>query len=257
MIITHSNVQKILIIIQARTSSNRLPNKVLKNFWNGKSVLEILIDELKEFFSDIPLVVATTIKSVDSRIVDLSKSKDVIVYRGSENNVLSRFVDIVESSDYTHIIRVCADNPFLNMSSIKNLIDQLVDIDIDYLSYVNTDGTPVIKTHYGLFAEIISTRALIISNKMQNEPIYQEHVTNYIYDNPELFNIKYLQIPKCLYGRNDIRFTLDDDIDFNNLTKLYKNTFGFKDSIERLIEYIDINTTYKDFMINNIKKYTK
>jgi len=253
----HLSMPKILIILQARTSSSRLPNKVLKNFWKGKSVLEILIDELKEFFLDIPIVVATTINSADSRIVDLSKSKDVIVYRGSENNVLSRFVDIVDSSDYTHVIRVCTDNPFLNMSSIKDLIDQLVDLDIDYLSYVNTDGTPVIKTHYGLFAEIVSTRALIISNKMQNEQIYQEHVTNYIYGNPELFNVKYLQLPKCLDGRNDIRFTLDDNIDFNNLTQLYKNTFDFKDSIERLTEYIDINTTYKDFMITNIKKYTK
>jgi spore coat polysaccharide biosynthesis protein SpsF len=253
----NSNIPKILIILQARTSSSRLPNKVLKNFWNGKSVLEILIDELKEFFLDIPLVVATTINSADSRIVDLAESKNVIVYRGSENNVLSRFVDIIESLDYTHVIRVCSDNPFLNMSSIKNLIDQLVDLDIDYLSYVNTDGTPVIKTHYGLFAEIVSSRALIISNKMQNEPIYQEHVTNYIYGNPEIFNVKYLQLPKCLYGRNDIRFTLDDDMDFDNLTQLYRNTLEFKDSIESLINYIDINTTYKDIMITNIKKYTK
>lgn len=253
----HSSIPKIIIIIQARTSSSRLPDKVLKNFWNGKSVLEILIDEFNQFFSDIPLVVATTINSADSRIVDLAESKNVIVFRGSENNVLSRFVDLVETYDYTHVIRVCADNPFLNMLSIKKLIDQLVDLNIDYLSYTNSEGTPVIKTHYGLFAEIVSSRALIISNKMHNEPIYQEHVTNYIYGNPEIFNIKYLQLPKCLYGRNDIRFTLDDDMDFDNLTQLYKNTLEFRDSIESLINYIDNNTTYKDIMITNIKKYTK
>ena len=52
-------------------------------------------------------------------------------------------------------------------------------------------------------------------------------------------------------------FTLDDDMDFDNLTQLYRNTLEFKDSIESLINYIDINTTYKDIMITNIKKYTR
>ena len=157
----------------------------------------------------------------------------------------------------THVVRICSDNPFLNLSFISDLIDNLDDSNIDYLSYRNHLGLPVIKTHIGLFAEIVSLSALVRTNESQNELIYQEHVTNYIYAHPQRFKVELKPSPLEVHFRDDIRLTLDDIDDFEILSKLYKSTYEIKEDLSVLVNYIDKNEDYKIKMINNIKKHSK
>jgi spore coat polysaccharide biosynthesis protein SpsF (cytidylyltransferase family) len=252
-----SNKLKICIVIQARTGSKRLPNKILKNFYNQKSILDLIVEKLIINFSNYPIILATSDCKNDSLLVDFAKNKNILYFQGNESNVLLRFIDSVKDYDFTHIIRICSDNPFLNMSAIQNLIDNLDSEDLDYISYENAKGIPVIKTHLGLFAEIVSVKSLKKANELQNMQIYQEHVTNYIYGNPEIFKVKFLSSPEMVHKRDDIRLTLDDLDDFENLENLYSKTFESYQDLLLLTKAIDANQTIKDKMINNIKKYTK
>lgn len=245
------------LVIQARTGSSRLPKKILMNFYEDKSILDILIEKLKSKFFNYPIILASSTNFNDNILSEFAVRHEIDFYQGSEENVLNRFVEVGLNKKLTHLIRICSDNPFLNMDSISSLIKELDDPKIDYISYCNHSGIPVIKTHIGLFAEIVSLRALLKTSELQNESIYQEHVTNFIYENPQIFNVKLLNSPLEVYAREDLRLTLDDKEDFNNLASLYESSKGNQDNISFLINFIDSNEKYKVKMINNIQKYSK
>ena len=246
------------IVIQARTGSSRLPNKIMRKFYNEKSILDIIAEKLKRKFPSYPIILATSTSVNDSVLSYVAKQNNLLFHQGSENNVLLRFVEVVSQYNFTHVIRICADNPFLNMDGIQGLIDKIDDINIDYVSYHVSDGTPVIKTHLGLFAEIVSVRALISANTLQDNPIYQEHVTNFIYESPNLFDVKLFPCFDEVIERRDLRLTIDDFDDFENLSDLYcQSEYKFSEDLNELLTFISENPEITKRMVNNIKKYTK
>lgn len=238
---------KIVIIIQARMGSTRMPNKVLKPFYFSSSILEIIIKNVKEAFVNLPIYVATTLQEKDDAVADLTEQLDVNLYRGSESNVLSRFTDIIEKESADFIIRICADNPFLDMNDLKELINHITP-DYDYISY-KTDDKPTILTHYGFWAEIVNAKTLLDIGNQINEAIYLEHVTNYIHTAPNNFNLKLLSVHKSI--PKDLRLTIDTQEDFEVAQKIYSN---LKDSnkaisIDSVVEIVK----HQDDLLNSMK----
>ena len=92
------------IVIQARLGSKRLHNKILLPFYKSKGVLELVIENLLENFNNLPIIVATTNSSCDDKIITLCLKHKINYYRGSEKNVLERFVDIGDKFSLTKII---------------------------------------------------------------------------------------------------------------------------------------------------------
>ena len=111
------------IIIQARTGSTRLPNKIFLPFYKEKGILELIIDRIKNSI-DLPIVIATTEKSKDDKIVELAGEKEIACFRGSELNVLNRYIKTAEKFNFSNIIRICADNPFLDIEDLIVLSKQ-------------------------------------------------------------------------------------------------------------------------------------
>lgn len=253
------------IVVQARTGSTRMPNKVVLDFYNGQNILEIILGKFKDvYFYDFPKVLATSISNGDKVLENYSSSNCFQIFNGSERDVLDRFIRVGKKYQLTHILRVCADNPFLNLDSIKSLIDKLYEMKeddriVDYLSYKNIDNLPTIRTHLGLFAEIVSVQALEKVTSLTNEELYHEHVTNYIYERPNLFSVILLPAHKAVFKRNDIRLTIDDEDDFSNIRNLYSEVFGISENILNLVQVIDNSRQrdYKKIMIANINKYSK
>lgn len=243
--------------IQARTGSTRLPNKVLLPFYENKTILDIIIDKLQKNFKDIPIVLCTSTNENDDEIEMFCKYKNIKFFRGDENNVLKRFVDAALLYNVKTIIRICADNPFLDVEFLKELIQFYEqNPNNDYWSFKNSFNTPVIKTHFGFFAEIVTAKALVeVLNKTEDK-LYLEHVTNFIYCNSE-FNVKLKLLPDYLKNRTDLRFTIDDVQDFSLMRKLYGQFIENNCNLEQIINFVDDNRTYKNKMIQNIKKYSK
>lgn len=227
-----------LVIIQARNGSTRLPKKVTRAFYRKQTILEIIISNLKEL--GLHIIVATTTNKLDDEIVNTCKDNNVEFYRGSEDNVLSRFIDVIKNRKEKYVIRVCADNPFLDLSLVRELIQRKESDNkraFDYISHCVND-TPAMQTHYGVFTELVSRRALERTFLMTKEKLYLEHVTNFIYLNPSIFDVSFIEKNDHFLPKNT-RLTIDTLNDFEHGKKIYE----------------DLILKNKHFNIHTIKSY--
>lgn len=244
-------------IVQARMGSTRLPGKILLPFFEGQSILELLIKKLLQV-PETSVVIATSEAPQDDRIAVVACELGVSVYRGSETDVLDRFIQAATCYGAKNIIRVCSDNPFLELASIQELIREASETSADYMSF-DIQGRPSIKTHYGFWTEFVTLAALEKVAANTSEKIYHEHVTNYIYEHPQLFDIRWLKGPEILNGKNSIRLTIDTEADFENARSIYQDLC--KDdpypSIERVVNYLQAHTAYYSTMNDQIKINSK
>ncbi len=248
---------KSVIVIQARTGSTRLPDKIFLPLDGAKCLLDLQLERLNGI--DIPIVIATTTNEADKRIVDWAKQNQVECYRGEEDNVLQRFIDCAQHYNAEFLIRVCSDNPFLQFEQVIHYLVRL-NKGVDYISFCNGNGTPAIKTHWGLFVEGVSLSALkktsaLLTGHPQHE-FYSEHVTNFIYDNPDEFNVVLEEAPSIISDRNDLRFTIDTPADFENMQSLLQLA-GSEVNLEQLIDLVDANPNIKEVMRQGINQFNK
>lgn len=245
------------IIIQARMGATRLPNKMLLPFYNQKGILELLIDNLKSEFQDLPIVLATTTNVKDDALETLALEKGLQVYRGSEHNVLSRFIEAAAYYNIQNIVRVCADNPFLNINALKFLINEAKSNKFDYVSYCTSNNLPTIKTHFGFWAEVVSLKALKKVAVLTSDPLYIEHVTNYIYEHRELFKLNLIAIQKQV-EESVIRLTVDTPLDFETAKEVYSlaQDKGINDVLE-LLEFVKKDPKWMRNMSNQIIENSK
>lgn len=245
------------IIIQARTCSTRLPNKVILPFYKNKNVLEIIVNNIKKN-SDIKIAMATTVNQADDVLIEVAEKLEIDYFRGSEENVLQRFVNCAEKYNFKTIVRICSDNPFLDADYLKTIFESHTKSNADYTSYKKLDGTPVIKTHYGVFCEVVELSALKKVQSLTNDKLYIEHVTNYIYTNPTEFKINLIPIPEFLQSKN-IRLTVDSKEDWDILTHLYKTCKEKYGSIktDNVVDCIMENENIQKIMKQQIVKYSK
>ena len=249
--------KNITFIIQARVGSSRLPNKILLPFYKGKCILELLIEKLRQI-EDTNIVVATSINPNNDVIETCLDKYNIPIYRGSENDVLQRFIDASASVGAERIVRICSDNPFLELASIKNLINIASTSNSDYISY-KVDGTPSIKTHYGFWCEYVTRDALLRIKNRTEENLYHEHVTNYIYTHPELFNISWIEVSDQLKDYPNIRLTVDTAQDFEDAKIVYENLCSTNPfpTIEEIIDYLNehknLYTLMQAQIMNNSK----
>lgn len=243
------------IIIQARMGSTRLPNKILLPFFDKKGCLELLINRLKEKIQ-IPIIIATSLSENDNQIEELADKLNIKCFRGDEQNVLKRFIDCANTYKINTIIRVCSDNPFLDIESLLNIINSTNES--DYESYWINDS-PTIKTHYGFWAEKVKTSALDKVYSLTDDSFYHEHVTNFIYGNPDKFSCYFHKIQNEELTHIPLRLTLDTQNDFNTLANLYQKLIDKNIilSINNILKEISTDEKYLVEMEKEIKNNTK
>ncbi len=209
------------IIIQARTGSTRLPNKMIIPFFNGIGIFENILLRLKNRNLNIPIILATTKADADDVLVKIAEYHNISVFRGSEENVLERFIQTANYYGVEKIIRLCADNPFIDMKALEKQINEFERSEVDYWCYSLRNNTPTIKTHYGFWTEGVTLNVLKKVIESTNDELYLEHVTNYIYTNSKMFNIHYEYIPIEVEKEKNIRLTIDTEEDFNLAREIY------------------------------------
>ena len=227
-------MKKIACIIQARSNSKRLPNKILKKI-SGRTVIEILISRLKKSKKIDKIIVATTKKKNDDIIIKIAQKNQVDYYRGNESNVLKRYYDCANKFNLDNILRITSDCPL----SDKKLIDKMIGIyltsKVDYMSNTIKRTFPD-----GLDIEIFNFRALNQAFKYAKSKFEKEHVTQYFFKDKNIKKINY---------KNDI------DLSKKRWTLDYHNDFLFISSVFNYFKP-DIYMSYKKILRheNRIKK---
>jgi hypothetical protein len=248
---------KTAFLVQARMGSTRLPHKVLRPFYNNNCILDLLVDKLDQV-ADTDIIIATSIGSENDVIEQFCKERSMVCFRGEENDVLKRFIDAAEANGVDRIVRVCSDNPFLELNSIKKLVEVAKKSDAEYISF-DINGSPSIKTHFGFWTEYVSLGALKKVQSLTDEKIYHEHVTNYVYSNPAAFKVEWLEGPICLKGRSNIRLTIDTFEDFANAQKVYAELCMVNPypTIDEVVSYLDEHPATYNTMVQQINKNSK
>ena len=241
------------IIIQARTGSTRLHNKILLPFYGEQRIIDILIGNVKRSCPDNTIVLATTDRPQDDVLAEAAAQHGIGCFRGAEDDVLSRFIGAAQAYGIDRLIRVCSDNPFLQTDSFPLFFAEDDKSPADYLSYAFADGRPTIKSHLGLFAELTTTDALRCVATQTTEKLYVEHVTIYLYTHPEEFKIHLMPLPAELEGRFDLRFTLDTAEDFSLMPKLYKEWIEKTEpTLATLLKLVAANPHYRTRILANV-----
>ena len=126
-------MKKIDIIIEARSTSSILKRKHLFKFQN-KTLIEILIKRLKKLKKINRIILATTSNKEDDDLVKEAKKQKVLIFRGSENDVLGRIIKTCKKFNVKNICRITGDCPLIDISYIEILINNYLKNDLDYLS---------------------------------------------------------------------------------------------------------------------------
>lgn len=245
------------IIIQARLGSTRLPGKILKEFYRGKTLLETVISNLQKA-GNAQIIVATSTNSNNDELETFLKERDITVFRGSEDDVLSRFIGAAEANHVDGIVRICSDNPFLDWHGVAELIEKAETSKADYIGF-RINNTPSIKTHFGFWGEYVTLAALKRVKATTNEKPAHEHVTIHIYTHPDEYKCEWIECPAFLQGREDIRLTVDNPEDFENAQKAFTSLYDSNPNfgLEDVVRYIDSHTELKDSMKKMIENNQK
>lgn len=245
------------IIIQARLGSTRLPRKILREFYGGKTLLETVISNLQKVVGT-KIIVATSVNPNNDVLETFLNERNITVFRGSEDDVLGRFIGAAEANGIDGIVRICSDNPFLDWRGVTALIEKSKTSDADYIGY-RINETPSIRTHFGFWGEYVTLAALKRVAAATDEKLAHEHVTIHIYTHPKDFKCDWIECPDFLRNRNDIRLTVDNIEDFENAQEVYKTLieinpdFGLEDVVEYIDGHIELRDSMKKMIENNQK----
>jgi len=193
------NQPRTVAIIQARMGSTRLHGKVMMNI-SKRPLLAYLVDRISRSRTLDTILVATTTNERDNIIIEECEKRGIPNFRGSEDDVLGRYVSAARACDAGIIVRVTADNPFTDPDSIDRVVDT---ISAGQAEYAIEDRLPV-----GVTAEALTWKALTFIDSVAATPPHREHVTLYAKQNPRALRTAFLQPPmEC--QRPDLTFTVD------------------------------------------------
>lgn len=209
-------ITKATAIIQARMGAARLPGKVLEDIAGQPMLARVVNRACRAKRLDI-VVVATTTQSIDDAIVRLCEKQGWPYFRGSEEDVLDRYYHAALTFKADVVVRITGDCPLVEPEIIDRVVNEFQGHypAVDYISNVLTRTFP-----RGLDVEVMSFGALSKAWQEDHNPVWREHVTQYIWRQPEKFKIRNVT--------NDtdysyMRWTVDTPEDLAFMRRIYEH----------------------------------
>lgn len=239
-----------IAIVQARMSSSRLPGKVLLPLAN-KPIIAHIVERVRLCKYVDRVIVATSKEKSDNVLSDYCLENNIDCYRGSLNNVLSRYADILQSVNYDYCVRITGDCPLIH--------PPFIDAQIEALKKFNGDLLWASRQSSVLEGQgVISSRAIFTVNMKSNDPDDLEHVgSKFFISHPDEFKFVELTLPEKYYTYN-YRLTIDEIEDYDFLKNIYnqfwsKNPINLDDvlsMLENVQETVIINRNVQHSNIN-------
>jgi spore coat polysaccharide biosynthesis protein SpsF len=206
----------IAVIVQARMGARRLPGKMLLPL-HGFPIVEWVFRRVKKA-KLIHNVIFAIPDTEDNDILNAYLEKiGAMVCRGSEEDVIERFYFAAKNVKASHIVRVCADNPFIAGAEIDQLVQFYFKSSCDY-AYNHIPKNNCYPD--GIGAEIVSFQVLKSINDQVKDPRQREHIFNFIWDNPGEFKILTFDPVDERLAHPDIKLDVDTQRDYKKLCKM-------------------------------------
>jgi len=201
-------------ILQARMTSSRLPGKVLMDI-EGMPMIGRQIERIKGAKLLDEIVVATSTDPSDDVLAEYVESIGVRVQRGSLNDVLQRFVDVLDNSSCRTVVRLTADCPLADSEVIDEAVEMFKNSGVDYVSNSLDRTFP-----RGLDVEVVRPEVLREVAQKDFRPMSREHVTYGVYTRTDIYSTKnFHQNPSFA----NFRWTVDTQDDLNFVRCVFEN----------------------------------
>ena len=210
--------EKVVIVVQARMSSSRLPGKVMLPIL-AKSLLYRMVERLRMIKHQAEIVVATSQESSDDIIADESAHIGVACYRGSLNNLLDRHYQVGLQTGAAIVLKIPSDCPLID----PRIIDEVLDFyyaapsQYDYVSNLHPATFPD-----GNDVEIMTMDCLERTWKEAAKQLELEHTTPYIWENPKKFRIGNVLWQSGEDYSMSHRFTIDYEADYQFIKRVFE-----------------------------------
>ena len=214
-------------IIQARTGSTRLPGKVLLPLLDAPLLVHV-VRRVARASSVDATVVATTTMAGDDAIAELAAREGWLVSRGSEMDLLDRYLGAARAHDAERVIRITSDCPLIDPAVIDEVVAALESADADYASNTLEPRT----FPRGLDVEAMTMAALEAADRADHDPASREHATPYLYRHPERFRLAGVRLAEDLSAH---RWTVDTPEDYELVRRIYdalgRDDFGWREAL--------------------------
>lgn len=198
------------VLVFARCSSQRLPNKVLLEF-SGMPLILWVIRRAQS--SGLPVVLATSINGSDDLLARLTEAAGITVIRGELNDVLGRALAAAAHLGWHSFARLCADRPFFDVTQMRDalaLVNGTEQFDL-VTNNLNGEAAP------GLTIEAIRIEALQRAGAASAMPRHREHLSSYIYEHKDCFKVRQLAVCPIPGELKSKRFAVDTPDDYRLL----------------------------------------
>jgi spore coat polysaccharide biosynthesis protein SpsF len=227
---------KIVIVVQARLSSSRLPGKVLKPIL-GESLLYRQVERLRQVQNEVQVLVATSTEPSDDALVSHCHDKNMPVFRGNLHDCLDRHYQAGRSMGADVVIKIPSDCPLID----PRIVDRVIDFykahadKYDFVSNLHPATYPD-----GNDVEIMPMWALAQAQREAQRALEREHTTPYFWENPAQFRLGNITWESGLDYSMSHRFTIDYAPDYDFILAVYEAlypqnpAFGLTDILQLL-----------------------
>ena len=241
---------RVVATVECRMTSTRLPGKVMMESC-GKPLLAHLVERLKRVERLDEILLATTVNPDDEIIESLAGDLEIGCFRGSEEDVLQRVLQTIDSVSGDVLVEITGDCPLIDPDIVTQTLDLYLCNDCDYAANDLVPSFPL-----GMDVEVFSAELLRLADREGLTAEDREHVSWFFVRHPDRFRLLMLPAPPKLQWP-DLRLTVDQHEDFllidAVLNHFYprKPDFSCRDIIEFLKDrpdLLELNRTVKQRM---------
>jgi spore coat polysaccharide biosynthesis protein SpsF len=244
-----TNPNKFVVVIQARSSSTRLPGKVFLPL-AGKPLLVRMVERVLMAKLPSVVVVATSTEPDDDAIVQLCNKHSIEVIRGSLNDLLERHYVAGKHYNAEYVVKIPSDCPLIDPTIIDKVLQYTLDNkdSFDFVSNLHPATYPD-----GNDVEVMPMNMVELAVLEATKQLEREHTTPFFWDNPTRFRIGSVVWEKGLDYSLSHRFTIDYKEDYDFINQVYNHLyeqnpmFSLDDILQLLEEHpeiYEINSRY-------------
>jgi len=229
---SHLKKANIAVIIAGRLKSTRLKEKALLKLGEITTV-EKCIKNTCNFDNINSVILATSTLESDDALKDFTYSDAVIFHRGDPEDVIDRYLQIIRQLKIDVVVRVTADNPFVDNEILQILLDSHFKSGADY--------TTAKEAAIGTNLEIINTAALEKVKSFFPDAAYSEYMTWYFANNADYFKLNYVELPSALVRPYRLTLDFDEDLEMFRIIDKSLSDINSEYVLKDVFEFLDAN----------------
>lgn len=230
---------RVLVVVQARLGSSRLPNKVLLPL-AGKPLLQRMVERVLAAKTPVELVVATTTDAREQPIRDLCAAIGVRCFDGHPTDLLDRHyrAALAAGAAFEWVAKIPSDCPLIDPAIIDEVLAVALGAgsDVDFVTNLRPPTWPD-----GNDVELMRFSALEAAFHEATATHEREHTTPFIWDRPERFRLRNVRWATGLDLSASHRFTIDYEADYQLIAAIFDalHVAGTAFSLEQILELLE------------------